>query len=192
MSLVERGEFDRVLAFHRGRVNQHERAVLLKPPVPDEGIKLNRSRGITGYEADRIRREALAAGRAEQIVEVLEGKPDPEMPQVALSGRPTIRSIQWHVCKFSNTTFVDLISTRRTAAIVKPRQIGFLLAKMMTLASLPEIGRKFGNKDHTTVLHAIRKLEPVQVYILDRAKPSDEISLWVSTAFQGWDELGFK
>jgi len=53
----------------------------------------------------------------------------------------------------------DLLSSRRNRSIVRPRQIGMYLAKQLTSRSLPEIGRRFGNRDHTTVLHAIRKID---------------------------------
>ena len=53
----------------------------------------------------------------------------------------------------------DLLSQRRHRSVVWPRQIGMWLAKQLTARSLPEIGRRFGNRDHTTVLHAIRKIE---------------------------------
>ena len=53
----------------------------------------------------------------------------------------------------------DILSQRRHRSIVWPRQVGMYLAKAMTARSLPEIGRRFGNRDHTTVLHAIRKIE---------------------------------
>jgi chromosomal replication initiator protein len=53
----------------------------------------------------------------------------------------------------------DLLAKRRHRSIVWPRQIGMYLAKHLTARSLPEIGRRFGNRDHTTVLHAIRKVE---------------------------------
>ncbi|WP_295555826.1 chromosomal replication initiator protein DnaA [uncultured Hyphomicrobium sp.] len=55
----------------------------------------------------------------------------------------------------------DLLSQRRHRSVVWPRQIGMYLAKQLTHRSLPEIGRRFGNRDHTTVLHAIRKIETV-------------------------------
>lgn len=55
----------------------------------------------------------------------------------------------------------DLLSQRRHRSVVWPRQIGMYLAKQMTHRSLPEIGRRFGGRDHTTVLHAIRKIEGV-------------------------------
>ena len=53
----------------------------------------------------------------------------------------------------------DILSQRRHRSVVWPRQIGMYLAKQLTARSLPEIGRRFGNRDHTTVLHAIRKIE---------------------------------
>ena len=53
----------------------------------------------------------------------------------------------------------DILSQRRHRSIVWPRQVGMFLAKTMTARSLPEIGRRFGGRDHTTVLHAIRKIE---------------------------------
>ena len=53
----------------------------------------------------------------------------------------------------------DLLSARRTRSIVRPRQIGMYLSKQLTSRSLPEIGRQFGGRDHTTVIHAIRKIE---------------------------------
>src|SRR5262249_3928224 len=53
----------------------------------------------------------------------------------------------------------DLLSSRRTANVVRPRQVAMYLAKTLTLRSLPEIGRRFGGRDHTTELHAVRKIE---------------------------------
>ena len=53
----------------------------------------------------------------------------------------------------------DLLSQRRHRSVVWPRQVGMYLAKQLTARALPEIGRRFGNRDHTTVLHAIRKIE---------------------------------
>ena len=56
----------------------------------------------------------------------------------------------------------DLLSSRRNQSIVRPRQIGMYLAKTLTSRSLPEIGRRFGGRDHTTVLHAIRKIDALK------------------------------
>lgn len=56
----------------------------------------------------------------------------------------------------------DLLSSRRNQSIVRPRQVGMYLAKTLTSRSLPEIGRRFGGRDHTTVLHAIRKIDQLK------------------------------
>ena len=58
-----------------------------------------------------------------------------------------------------NVSRADILSSRRTANVVRPRQVAMYLSKVLTLRSLPEIGRRFGGRDHTTVLHAVRKIE---------------------------------
>ena len=73
--------------------------------------------------------------------------------------RVKIEDIQRVVARQYNVSRSDLLSSRRTANVVRPRQVAMYLAKTMTLRSLPEIGRRFGGRDHTTVLHAVRKIE---------------------------------
>ncbi|HEY0441058.1 MAG TPA: chromosomal replication initiator protein DnaA [Xanthobacteraceae bacterium] len=73
--------------------------------------------------------------------------------------RVKIEDIQRMVARHFNVSRADMLSSRRTANVVRPRQIAMYLAKMLTLRSLPEIGRRFGGRDHTTVLHAVRKIE---------------------------------
>lgn len=70
-----------------------------------------------------------------------------------------IEDIQKIVAHQFNVSRNDLLSNRRTRVIVRPRQIAMYLSKIMTPRSLPEIGRRFGGRDHTTVLHAVRKVE---------------------------------
>jgi chromosomal replication initiator protein len=70
-----------------------------------------------------------------------------------------IEDIQKLVATHFNVSRADILSSRRSAGVVKPRQIAMYLAKVLTLRSLPEIGRRFGGRDHTTVLHAVRKIE---------------------------------
>lgn len=70
-----------------------------------------------------------------------------------------IEDIQKLVASHYNVTRADLLSSRRTATVVRPRQIAMFLSKVLTPRSLPEIGRRFGGRDHTTVLHAVRKIE---------------------------------
>jgi chromosomal replication initiator protein len=66
----------------------------------------------------------------------------------------------------------DILSQRRHRSVVRPRQIGMYLAKHLTSRSLPEIGRRFGDRDHTTVLHAIRKIDKE---VGDNPRLKDEI-----------------
>ncbi|MCB1496472.1 MAG: chromosomal replication initiator protein DnaA [Bauldia sp.] len=73
--------------------------------------------------------------------------------------RVRIEEIQVVVARHYNVSKADLLSSRRTRTIVRPRQIAMYLAKTLTPRSLPEIGRRFGGRDHTTVLHAVRKIE---------------------------------
>jgi chromosomal replication initiator protein len=73
--------------------------------------------------------------------------------------RVRIEDIQRIVARQYNVSRADLLSSRRTANVVRPRQVAMYLAKILTLRSLPEIGRRFGGRDHTTVLHAVRKIE---------------------------------
>jgi chromosomal replication initiator protein len=73
--------------------------------------------------------------------------------------RIKIEDIQKLVATHFNVSRADILSSRRTANVVKPRQIAMYLAKILTPRSLPEIGRRFGGRDHTTVLHAVRKID---------------------------------
>ncbi|WCR55581.1 chromosomal replication initiator protein DnaA [Bartonella clarridgeiae] len=73
--------------------------------------------------------------------------------------RIRIEEIQRTVARHYNISRQDLLSNRRTRTVVKPRQVAMYLAKVLTPRSLPEIGRRFGGRDHTTVLHAVRKIE---------------------------------
>ena len=73
--------------------------------------------------------------------------------------RVRIEDIQRIVARHYNVSKTELLSNRRTRTIVKPRQVAMYLSKIMTPRSLPEIGRRFGGRDHTTVLHAVRKIE---------------------------------
>lgn len=70
-----------------------------------------------------------------------------------------IEDIQRMVANHFSISKSDLVSQRRTRAIVRPRQIAMYLCKTMTPRSLPEIGKRFGGRDHTTVIHAVNKVE---------------------------------
>lgn len=73
--------------------------------------------------------------------------------------RITIEEIQKRVAEHFNVRLSDMHSARRARAVARPRQVAMYLCKQLTQRSLPEIGRKFGGRDHTTVMHAVRRVD---------------------------------
>ncbi|MCL7744964.1 chromosomal replication initiator protein DnaA [Guyparkeria hydrothermalis] len=86
----------------------------------------------------------------------------------------TLDNIQRTVAKYYNVKIQDLTGSRRTRSIARPRQVAMALAKELTSHSLPEIGESFGGRDHTTVLHAVRKIEELRE---SDSKISDDYNL---------------
>tara|TARA_R110000824_G_scaffold118960_14_gene272065 strand:+ start:181533 stop:183260 length:1728 start_codon:yes stop_codon:yes gene_type:complete len=74
----------------------------------------------------------------------------------------TIEEIQRRVAEYYNVRLADMLSARRARAVARPRQVAMWLSKQLTTRSLPEIGRKFGGRDHTTVIHAVRKIDELR------------------------------
>jgi chromosomal replication initiator protein len=85
--------------------------------------------------------------------------------------RVTIDEIQKRVAEHFNIKMAEMTSSRRARIVARPRQVAMYLAKQLTSRSLPEIGRKFGGRDHTTVMHAVRKIE--ELTASDRALAED-------------------
>lgn len=103
---------------------------------------------------------------------------------------PTIRDIQDEVCKVFGIRRNDMLSRCRTARIVEPRQIAMALCKYVTGHSLPEIGRKFGDRDHTTALHAYRKYEALLDKASETMTPRHHVSEWALTVRRLYDMQG--
>ncbi len=76
--------------------------------------------------------------------------------------RVTIEEIQKRVAEHYSIRLADMHSPRRARLVARPRQVAMYLAKQLTSRSLPEIGRKFGGRDHTTVMHAVKKIEELR------------------------------
>ncbi|MEM0990960.1 MAG: chromosomal replication initiator protein DnaA [Pseudomonadota bacterium] len=76
--------------------------------------------------------------------------------------RITIEEIKRRVADYYHLRMTDLVSARRARAVARPRQVAMFLCKALTSKSLPEIGRGFGGRDHTTVIHAVRKIEELR------------------------------
>ena len=89
--------------------------------------------------------------------------------------RITIDEIQRKVAEHFNLRMTDMHSARRARNVARPRQIAMYLAKQLTARSLPEIGRKFGGRDHTTVMHAVRKVEELMTEDTQIAQDVDVI-----------------
>ena len=92
----------------------------------------------------------------------------------ASSRRITVDEIQKQVASHFHIRVADMFSARRSRQIARPRQIAMYLAKNLTSLSYPEIGRCFGNRDHTTIMHAVRKVEELMV---SDTELSDDVSL---------------
>lgn len=145
----------RMAAFERSRRQARiaERAVTYKPPV--QRIEIKETPSETAVEITACNGQiVLISERA-----IAEAKIKFERVAPGDGSQVSIEKIQRAVCKRFEISRVDLISNRRTLKHVTPRHVAMYLAKTLTLKSLPEIGRRFGGKDHTTVLHAVRKIE---------------------------------
>lgn len=86
----------------------------------------------------------------------------------------TIEEIQRKVAEHYNIRLSDMIGPKRLRTIARPRQIAMYLAKQLTPRSLPEIGRRFGGRDHTTIMHGVRKIEELMT---TDSQLSDDIQL---------------
>tara|TARA_B100000700_G_C15037660_1_gene853575 strand:- start:868 stop:2289 length:1422 start_codon:yes stop_codon:yes gene_type:complete len=86
----------------------------------------------------------------------------------------TIDNIQTMVCKYFKISKNEMLSSRRSRYLVRPRQTAIYLAKMLTSKSLPEIGRCFSNRDHTTVIHSVKTIEKLR-------KEDDELNVKIDT-----------
>lgn len=116
-------------------------------PVPENPAPSQNSDGYL-----RLLAEPEACGVPEPI------ETDPDLPEPTMQRYPKIEEIQRATAHHYNVSRHDILSSRRDQMVVRPRQVAMYIAKIMTLRSLPEIGRRFGGRDHTTCLHAIRKI----------------------------------
>ena len=80
----------------------------------------------------------------------------------ASNRKVTVEEIQRRVSEHYNIRLSDIVGPRRVRVIVRPRQVAMYLAKQLTTRSLPEIGRRFGGRDHTTIIHGVRRIEELK------------------------------
>ncbi len=150
---------------------KHARAVRqrLRHPrnaVADHGIDLKRKPELTVLEPASPAPEvtALPLGIGAPLPEYVLSYPaapvapaGPTVPQVF-----SVQTIQRAVCEHYGVSLLDLLSSRRTQAVVLPRQVAVWLCRKLTAHSLPAIGHHFGGRDHTTMLHAARRIDELR------------------------------
>jgi chromosomal replication initiator protein len=148
----------------RRAILERRRAELVDTPVPDEVVELLANRITTNIRElegafNRVVAYAQLTGEtidldftAATLGDVLRGS----------QRRVTIDEIQRAVSAHFDLKPLDLVSARRARVVARPRQIAMYLAKRLTTRSLPEIGRKFGGRDHSTVIHAVRRVEELR------------------------------
>jgi hypothetical protein len=145
---------------------KHARAVRqrLRHPrnaVTDHGIDLKRKPELTVVEPPA----PPLPPEAEPPPGVDPPLPEPMLSEAAAPAVPPmlgIRTIQRVVCEHYGVSLVDLLSSRRTKAIVLPRQVAVWLCRRLTPHSLPAIGPHFGGRDHTTMLHNARRIDELR------------------------------
>lgn len=154
--------------------------VSIDPPELETSVAILMSKAAASHTELPEEVAFFIAQRIRSNVRELEGALHRVMANATFTGRPitlefakealrdllalqdrlvTIENIQKTVAEYSKVRVADLLSKRRNRSITRPRQIAMSLAKELTSHSLPEIGDQFGGRDHTTVLHACRKVK---------------------------------
>jgi chromosomal replication initiator protein len=140
------------------------RAAEVEARVPSEVIEL-----LAGRITSSVREVEGALNRILAYAQLTATTIDLEFAMQTLADqlrggqrRVTIDQIQKAVSDHFELKPLDLVSARRARAVARPRQIAMYLAKRLTTRSLPEIGRKFGGRDHSTVIHAVRRIEELR------------------------------
>jgi hypothetical protein len=144
---------------------KHARAVRqrLRHPrnaVPDYGIDLKRKPVLTVVEPAPPAPDVAAPplGNGAPLPEYVLSYPAAPTVPLALS----VRTIQRAVCEYYGVSLLDLLSSRRTKAVMLPRQVAVWLSRRLTPHSLPAIGHHFSHRDHTTMLHSVRRIDELR------------------------------
>jgi chromosomal replication initiator protein len=152
----------------------------IQPPDLETRIAILRKRvQYDAYQVHDTEVLSFIASRVSTNVRALEGALTRVMAHASISGRPvsvelaqevlqdlyppddgivTIENIQRETCRYFDIGFDELIGHKRTRRLVTPRQVAMYLSRELTDGSLPNIGKAFGNRDHTTVMYAVQKV----------------------------------
>ena len=137
---------------------------------PDEVKISNEIKDFIGKEITASIREIVGAiNRIVSFSRIYSKAPNLSESKIVLKdllnfneNKVTIDLIQTLVCKFFKISKNEMLSSRRSRYLVRPRQIGIYLTKTLTSKSLPEIGREFSNRDHTTIIHSVKTIEKLK------------------------------
>ena len=153
------------------------RLKILKSKVDDLNLlyneKLNLSDEILSFISNEIRssiRKLVGAlNRIASFTRIYSRTPNLNEIKIILKdllnineSKITIDNIQTLVCKYFKISKNEMLSSRRSRYLVRPRQVAIYLSKILTTKSLPEIGREFSNRDHTTVIHSVKTIEKLK------------------------------
>ena len=155
---------------HQERQNQPLKLVIVPdpPPKPNPLNPIIRLRGQTLVD--------LVAAKEDEIRSILEFMSANRQQQAM----PTTSEIQRAVCRFYKIERNDLIGKTRTQVCVRPRMISYALCRRLTLRSLPQIGMMHGDRDHTTILNGIRKMQPFIDIVAQTLTETSPVSAWVA------------
>lgn len=158
------------------RDRQHAKWKMAKARIAAAAVKQAKSIVETKKAVSKIEQLATPVVLPLPIQQV-EGR---DWLEVQTQSTYAISDIVKEVCRQFGVTRNDIESERRHTSIVNPRQVAMTLAKHLTTRSLPEIGRKLGGRDHTTVLHACRKMQPITEVLRKQVVAGSPINVWVS------------
>ena len=159
-------------------------AYFLRHPVPlvaQAHARAKERRARLEAMVVRAKRQAAVLELAKPVAEAIAttapapSAPAPFVPGRKLSGLALIRQIQSVVAARHGVTVADIMSRCRRQNIVRPRQIAAYLARAMTGSGLPEIGRRLGGFDHTTILYSVRNIEQMKATDPDFAREVDAL-----------------
>jgi DnaA-like protein len=114
------------------------------------------------------------------------GPPRPSGAGWRPASEATILDVQMAVAREWNVTLLDLKSDRRTKDIVGPRHVAVMLCTVLIGCSLPKLGRQFGGRDHTTMLHSKEKYDWMRCELINRLSAGDPLNTWARTARELW------
>lgn len=149
-----------------------------EPPSQPEEIKPEPAIAVTDDQIEQWIRQHEDRMRA--VLHQLDT--ERELTLQLTTGLPRAKDIIAICCKCFDTNKNEMLSSRHDKSVVGPRQIAMLLTKILTRKSLPEIGRLFGGRDHTTVLHAVRKFEWLKQKLEAELTLDDPVAAWAERA----------